>query len=392
MTSHTDKTLKDTIRRDLNVREQQIDSLLPSVVLQEYPKFVTFLKKYFELQEQDESLNRFLNNVFETRDITQTDRDLLQYFEDDYLLGQNYFQGFDDKRTAVQYSSYLYRTKGTRYSIRQFFKTFFSIEPDVVYTKQYIFKLNESKVGAESARYLTDNKLYQTYAIQIRSELSVAQWRDAYKLLVHPAGMYLGGLTQIVGTGSFEELQFDPGEAIKPPIVLEGVADFDERGFAQHTALFDINNPTDTTGDRIQFRMIMGSGRGGRSPSSDYPAFTGNDLNDVGDLTVDQLDRLYSSMGEFLSPNSPTLDDDSDGTSIFTGSTPIGEDSDVWNARTGTTGFDISSTETIDQERFDWNPTINRIDSDNLLFGGGLTPVGDSDSELSLRNLIDGQY
>ena len=82
MPTYLDKTLKDTIRRALNVREQQVDSLLPAVVLQEYPKFVTFLKKYFELQEQDGSLNRFLNNVFETRDVTQTDRDLLQYFED----------------------------------------------------------------------------------------------------------------------------------------------------------------------------------------------------------------------------------------------------------------------------------------------------------------------
>lgn len=368
-----DKTLKDNLRRDINLREFQVDPVLPSVVLSEYPKFVTFLKKYFEFQEQDDNLNRFLNNIFETRDVTQTDLDLLQYFEDDYLLGQNYFEGFEDKRTAVKYSSYLYRTKGTRYSIRQFFKTFFNIEPDIVYTKDYIFKLNDSKVGAESSRFLTDNKLYQTYAIQIRSELSVAQWRDAYKLMVHPAGMYLGGLTQIVGTAELEDLQFDPGEAIKPPIVLEGTGDFAEAAHAQHTALFDINNPTDD-GERIQFRMIMGSGRGGRTPSTDYPTFSGNDLNDVSDLTIDNLDRLYSSMAEYLSPNSPTLDEDSDGTTTYA-------------------GFDISSTETIDQEVFTWNPVVSRIDSDNLnlLDSDGLQlAVGDSDSELSLREIIDG--
>ena len=82
-----DKTLKDNLRRDINLREFQVDPVLPSVVLSEYPKFVTFLKKYFEFQEQDDNLNRFLNNIFETRDVTQTDLDLLQYFEDDYLLG-----------------------------------------------------------------------------------------------------------------------------------------------------------------------------------------------------------------------------------------------------------------------------------------------------------------
>lgn len=366
-----DRTLKDTKRRDINLMEYQVESTLPSYIQQEFPKFVSFLKHYFEFEKQNTSTTRFLQDMFEVRDITQTDLDLLQYFEDEFLLGDNYFQGFSDKRTAVQYSSYLYRSKGTRYSIRQFFKTFFNIEPDVVYTKQYIFALqdssgNGSKIGAESARYLTDDKLYQTYAIQIRSELSVAQWRDAYKLLVHPAGMYLGGLTQIVGTGQFDTLQYDPGEALKPPIVLEGTGDFQEAAFAQHTALFNVNNPTDSTGEVLKFRTSMGR-------AGDYPNPGGNDINDVGDLTIDQLDRLYSSQAEYLTPDSPTLDDDSDGTTTYA-------------------GFDISSTETIDQEQFTWNPAVARIDSANsglLDSDGSLLAVGDSDSEITLREIID---
>ena len=357
-----DKTLKDTTRRDINLRENQIESVLPSHILSEYPKFVSFIKAYFDFEDQEDSLTRFLNNMFETRDVSQTDLDLLTYFEDEYLLGQNYFKGFVDKRTAVKYSSYLYRAKGTRYSIRQFFKTFFDIEPDVVYTKQYIFKLNDSKIGAESARYITDNKLYQTYAIQIRSELSLAQWKDAYKLMVHPAGMYLGGLTQIVGTASIDALQYDPGEAIKPPIVLEGVGGITPLGFSQHTALFDFGI-RDADDDIVKYRTNMGS-------SGDYPNPGVNDISDVGDLTIDNLDRLYSSMAEYLTPDSPTLDDDSDGTTQYA-------------------GFDLSSTESIDQEIFTWNPTVSRIDSDNNAFQ---TPVGDSDGEISLREVIDGNY
>ena len=370
-----DKTLKDTKRRDINLNEYQVASTLPSYIQSEFPKFVSFLEEYFKFEEQNSSTTRFLQDMFETRDISQTDIDLLTYFEDEFLLGENYFQGFADKRTAVKYSSYLYRSKGTKYSIQQFFKTFFDIEPDIVYTKQYIFTLQDSsgdgsQVGAESARYLTDNKLYQTYAIQVRSELSVAQWRDAYKLIVHPAGMYLGGLTQIVGTASIDGLQYDPGEAIKPPIVAEGTASFNGLGFSQHTALFSINNPTDPTGEVVKFRTNMGS-------VHDYPNPGGNDINDVADLTVDQLDRLYSSTAEYLTPDSPTLDDDSDGTTEYA-------------------GFDISSTETIDQEIFSWNPMVSRIDSDNpqLLDSDGITllPVGDSDSEISLREIIDGGY
>lgn len=369
-----DKTLEDTTRRDINLKEYQVESVLPDYIQQEYPKFVTFLKKYFEFEDREGSVTRFLQDMFELRDVTQTDLDLLKFFEDEFLLGQNYFQGFDDKRTAIKYSNYLYRSKGTRYSIRQFFKTFFSIEPDVVYTKQYIFTLQDSsgegsKVGAESARYLTDNKLYQTYAIQIRSELSVSQWRDAYKLLVHPAGMYLGGLTQIVGEASLDQLQYDPGKPIKPPVVIEGIGDFQEAAFAQHTALFNINNPTDPNGDVIKFRANMGS-------PTDYPNPGGNDIQDVADLTINQVDRLYSSVAEYLTPDSPTLDEDSDGTTTYA-------------------GFDISSTETIDQDVFTWNPAINRVDSDHsslLDIGGSLLAVGDSDSEITLREILDGNF
>jgi hypothetical protein len=368
-----DKTLKDTNRRAINLREPQVDSVLPSHFLSDYPKFVTFLKKYYDFENDNKSLTRFIDNVFETRDVSQTDLALLEYFEDEYLLGQNYFQGFIDKRTAVKYSSYLYRSKGTKYSIRQFFKTFFGIEPDVVYTKQYIFNLNESKIGSESARYLTDNKLYQTFALQIRSELSLAQWKDAYKLLVHPAGMYLGGLTQIVGEGKLDPSQYDPGEAIKPPIVLEGQADFDERAYEQHTALFNVNNPIDPVSEpRRTFRMRMGSSSGFAQDSAQLSLGIprGNDLNDLENLTIDNLDRMYSSLGEYLTPDSPTFDDDSDGSTQFA-------------------GFDFSSSETIDQEIFTWNPAVSRIDSDHSTFN---TPVGDSDSEISLREAINRNF
>jgi predicted transcriptional regulator len=75
-----DKTFKDTTRRDINLRENQIESVLPSHILSEYPKFVSFIKAYFDFEDKEDSLTRFLNNMFETRDVTQTDLDLLTYF------------------------------------------------------------------------------------------------------------------------------------------------------------------------------------------------------------------------------------------------------------------------------------------------------------------------
>ena len=189
--------------------------------------------------------------------------------------------------------------------------------------------------------------------------------------MAHPAGMYLGGLTQIVGEGGLDPLQYDPGVAIKPPIVLEGEGLFATAGFEQNTALFNFGSSSllgeDSAGGRtLLFRTNMGN-------ASDAIDKGGNDLNDVQDLTIANLDGLYSSLGEYLTPDSPTLDDDSDGTTTYS-------------------GFDISSTESIDQERFTWNPTIDRVDGDNnqlLDSDGNAMQVGDSDSEISLREAIN---
>ena len=85
---------------------------------------------------------------------------------------------------------------------------------------------------------------------------------------------------------------------------------------------------------------------------------------------------MYSSLGEYLTPDSPTLDDDSDGSTLYS-------------------GFDLSSSELIDQETFTWNPAVTRFDSANsallvtdTINRGAIRSVGDSDSEISLREII----
>lgn len=76
--------------------------------------------------------------------------------------------------------------------------------PDVVYTKENVFivgnrdDIEASKIGPESQRYLTDDKLYQEFAVLIKADQPISSWLEEYKLFVHPAGMYVGGEVQIV--------------------------------------------------------------------------------------------------------------------------------------------------------------------------------------------------
>jgi len=190
-------------RRSLNLREPAIGNILPEHFADLYPKFITLLKKYYEFQDQNDS-TELLNHLFATRDINETDITLLTYIEDELLLGESYFQKFGSNETelraAANFSNTLFRSKGSKFAIEWFFRSFYGEDVEVLYPKENVFKIGEtdSQIGADSLKYITDDKLYQTFALLIRVGVPIAKWRETFKLFVHPAGMYLGGEVFIV--------------------------------------------------------------------------------------------------------------------------------------------------------------------------------------------------
>lgn len=196
-------------RRELSLYDRRIEEVLPEHFAGEYNQFITFLEKYYEWFESEESPAELVDHLFESKDITETDITLLSFLEDELLLGESYFQGFSDKRGAAKIASNLYKAKGSKLAIQQFFRSFFQEDPDVEYTKEKIFYLNDSKIGPLSNRYLTDDKLYQTFAILIKIGIPITIWREVYKLFVHPAGFYLAGQIQAVAEAGFGGLPFD---------------------------------------------------------------------------------------------------------------------------------------------------------------------------------------
>jgi hypothetical protein len=161
---------------------------------------------------------------------------------------------------------------------------------------------------------------------------------------------------QLVGTVDLNiDEQRDPGTLDIPPKEVECIAVMDEPlGFSQHTALFDYFDTNLGGGTHLKFRTTMGS------PTS-YPN-GGNDIKDVGDLSIGELHGLQSSLLEFLEPNSPTLDEHDDDSGSAMG---------------------LSSLETIDQEQFTWQ-NVKRTDAGNPAVG----ETGDSDGEITLNELI----
>ena len=342
MTHKQDDTLKDLNRREIAFPVNTIKEVLPQFFRTEYPKLITLLDEYYHYQDEDTSPTRLINELFYNRDITQTDLDLLEYIEDELLLGQAYFEGFADKRAAAKYSNTLYRSKGTKYSIEQFFRTFFSIDPEVIYTKEQVFKLNggddfreielealeeaskgspafpateygqldsdgartkyqtylkdnyraTSQIGFNSQKFLTNNKLFQQFAILVRSELSQSEWIQPYKLFVHPAGMFIGSEVQIIS--SKEDTIIAPDVVIEPPppVAITGVVSLADTAVSDVTSLVDDFN-VDSAGIKSRIRTEFFN------------------LNKLSSKTINEINLQYSSLREAQIASSPTLDDTS---------------------------------------------------------------------------------
>jgi len=329
MTHKIDDTLRDDGRREISqITGREVNKVVPEHFKTDYPKLVSFLEQYYHFEDSDGSPSRLVNDLFYTRDINQVDESLLSYIEDELLLGQSYFEGFTDKRTAAKFSNNLYRAKGTKFSIEQFFRMFFEVDIDLEYTKEQVFKIGEaeSEIGAESQKFITNAELFQQFALRITSELPFKRWQRPYKLFVHPAGMFIGSAVRLEGivdnplSAPISLVDSDVGQV---DVVGATAFNFDE----VTQFLPEITGIARDSGDSdgIFKRVII-----------DDSFFTS-----LQTTSLEDIQKQYSTLRAAELRTSPTFDADSNG------------------AGTATSNFEIDfsndfSSETMDQERFEF--------------------------------------
>ena len=289
-----DYTLKDNLRRDYRFTDHHaVEQVLPDYFKADYPKLVQLLESYNQFEDSDQSPARLVHDVITARDITANDLSLLSFIEDELLLGQSYFEGFTNKRAAAKFSNNLYRSKGTLYSIQQFFRTFFGITPDVRYTKEDRFMVGEddSRIGFDSQKFLTDDKLYQVFAILIKADIPVERWREAYKLFVHPAGMYFGGQVLLEATGSFNFGIMPDFEVVNVDPVVQG-----EASLGAGLLVTDLTGEVDSDGRGTYGKLRI-----------DLPG----SVEEIQNISIDELNQNYRSISELVGTSSPSMDGDS---------------------------------------------------------------------------------
>ena len=159
-----EKTQRDTFRSFTELKKYPVNENLPAFFETEYPKLVRFLETYYE-EAGEETVEKYLEGLQYKRDFVQADQELLRFFSQELLLGRDYFDLFIDKQSAIQTSNLLYRSKGTHYSIQQFFRVFFGFDVDVRYGRDEVFiagdpsietDIYESKKNDNGVYYPTD--------------------------------------------------------------------------------------------------------------------------------------------------------------------------------------------------------------------------------------------
>ncbi len=310
----TSKTLTDFNRRDISIRGDDVDVVLPEYFLNDYPNLNLFLEKYYDFMDSDATFNfgQELKDLYRNRDIQAASLKNLDQLI--FEIGNELTSAdlFGDPRFAATRLAKFYRKKGSPESIKEFFRLFFGQEITLDFPKKDIFTVGESKVGFESLKFIRNDGLYQLYSYLITTSLSTQTWRELYKKFVHPAGWFFQGQ---LSTDGVANVNITTPLAVLTDVnpVFEQTAEvFESTPFTLLTALRDSDGTTlretlDDTVDRYQ------------------------------GLTLSQLTSIgYANVAEIMEPTSPTFDEDSDA-SLF----PLG-------------GKDFSNAiETMDQNIFE---------------------------------------
>ena len=310
------KTLIDFNRRDVSLRTDDVDVVLPEYFQDDYPRLTRFLEHYYDFMDSDATFNfgRELKDLYRNRDIQAASLKNLDQLI--FEIGNELTAAdiFTEPRFAATRLAKFYRKKGSPERIKEFFRLFFGQEISLSFPKEDLFTIGESRIGYESLKFIRNDKLYQLYSYLITSSLSTSTWSELYKKFVHPAGWFFQGQLSTDGVANVNITAPLSIPTSVDPIFEQTAEVFESTPFTLLTALRDSDGTTlretlDDTIDRYQ------------------------------SLSLSQLANIgYANVAEIMEPTSPTFDEDSDA-SLF----PLG-------------GKDFSNAiETMDQNIFKYD-------------------------------------
>lgn len=305
---------EDLNRRVIPLQRRRVTETLPEFFLAEYPKFVTFLEKYYDFLDSSGqySFNNKIEQLFATRDVDQTPDNLFDLLGKE--LGANLASTniFEDKRYSIRRFGELYRNKGTAKGLEQFFRSFYQVEPSIEFPKEKVFNVGSSTVGVDGQFVLQDHRRFQTLSIAYKTPLDISTWKELYLKYAHPAGFHLAADVSLVGIGT--------ATFQTPQVLLDsdaGVITLEETAAVATSIPFTQFTTLQTDSDGIAYRANIQE-----------------TIDKYEDQSLIALDSIYDNIAQIFTPNSFKFDDS--------------------NASADSAAPDFSLTfETMDQEMYD---------------------------------------
>ena len=203
--------LEDQNRRDLNFHVSKVREILPEYMQIEYPTLITFLEKYYDFLESEDSkaFSHAIQDLFVVRDASQAELKYLDLLVAELGNGLTSSAFFSQPRLMTKLLARFYRSKGSLVSAEGFFRGFYNQEVTVEYPKKQVMTINDKDnnflshtVGYDSQKFIQNNARFQTFSILLKLGISTEEYETLYKKFVHPAGFYFEGEVVVEGEGT----------------------------------------------------------------------------------------------------------------------------------------------------------------------------------------------
>ena len=121
-----------------------IEAQFPAFIREEGPRFVTFLKAYYEYLEQTGKAGEATRSLVEYQDIDRTLDSFVEYFRREFMINipQNVLA---DKRLLVKHIRDFYRTRGSKFSYDFLFYALFNKQIEIIYPGDFILRASDGR-------------------------------------------------------------------------------------------------------------------------------------------------------------------------------------------------------------------------------------------------------
>lgn len=166
--------------------EYLVNSLLPEYIINDYPKYVSFIKEYLKAIEEESGPFEVLNNITKFIDVDVVPEDSITNFVYQYLNSFPVEWLNDiDIREFISNSKSFYAQKGNEAAVRFIFNLIGG-ELSFYYPSNDLFLANISTLSGDHV--IHDNKYYAYYVYEIVTDLDYLVYEDIIREMTHPVG------------------------------------------------------------------------------------------------------------------------------------------------------------------------------------------------------------